>query len=356
MGGRNLRRQKIAPSLGRCVSLQGRRLSRCGKMAAEESAQVRVVVKWQGKMLEVALPAEPPPTVATLKHAISTQTHVSSKRQKLLGWSKASANPDDATALSSLTLPASGLMLLGTPDTIIETEAALAAEAPEVLDDLDLPESVACSLADDPGVEAKLAKRIAAAKHVVLNAPRAGKKLLVLDIDYTIFDLNSSAERPEELARPHLHSCLQAAYEFYDIVIWSATGMRWVQVKMTELGVLNNPAYRITALMDHGSMLTVGPLPGYGVFDCKPLAYLWRTWPDHYNPRNTIMFDDLRRNFVLNPQAGLKIKAYRHAHTARHTDDELLHLTRYLLRIAALVDISGLNHDKWKRYLANEDA
>ena len=35
----------------------------------------------------------------------------------------------------------------------------------------------------------------------VLNEPRPGKKLLVVDIDYTIFDLGSSAERPEELAR-----------------------------------------------------------------------------------------------------------------------------------------------------------
>ena len=42
-------------------------------------------------------------------------------------------------------------------------------------------------------------KRISAAKVVELNPPRPGKKCVVLDIDYTIFDLNSSAERPEEL-------------------------------------------------------------------------------------------------------------------------------------------------------------
>ena len=54
----------------------------------------------------------------------------------------------------------------------------------------------------------------------VLNAPRPGKKLLVADIDYTIFDLNSSAERAEELARPFLHQFFAAAYADYDIVIW----------------------------------------------------------------------------------------------------------------------------------------
>ena len=35
----------------------------------------------------------------------------------------------------------------------------------------------------------------------VLNEPREGKRLLVVDIDYTIYDLGSSAETPMELAR-----------------------------------------------------------------------------------------------------------------------------------------------------------
>ena len=58
------------------------------------------------------------------------------------------------------------------------------------------------------------------------NKKRPGKKCLVLDIDYTLFDLGSSAERPDELARPHLHSFLAACYEHYDILIWSATSMK----------------------------------------------------------------------------------------------------------------------------------
>ena len=47
-------------------------------------------------------------------------------------------------------------------------------------------------------------KRVANAKVEELNPPRAGKKAVVLDIDYTIFDLNSSAERPEaRCVAPH---------------------------------------------------------------------------------------------------------------------------------------------------------
>lgn len=65
------------------------------------------------------------------------------------------------------------------------------------------------------------------------------------------------AERPEELARPYLHEFMTAAYEHYDLVIWSATGMKWIEVKMRELGVSVNPAYKLTAFMDHKCMVTI---------------------------------------------------------------------------------------------------
>lgn len=316
------------------------------------SEHFHVAVKWQSRLIDVSLPLEPgaAPTVADLKHALALETAVSAKRMKLLGCKPAVF--DDSMELSSLTIGKAGLTLLGTPDAVLAAEEVHAAVAPVLVDDLDLPDNVeSVNIADDPAVLAKLALRVAAAKHVVLNQPRPGKKLLVLDIDYTIFDLNSSAERAEELARPHLHEMLAAVYPFYDVALWSATSMRWVQVKMKELGVLDHPDYRVMALLCSMSMVTVGPLPGLGVFDCKPLAYFWRIWPQHYGSHNTIMFDDLRRNFVMNPQCGLKIKKYRHAHVNRSTDDELVHLQRYLLLLADVADISAFNHDKWKQHL-----
>jgi hypothetical protein len=45
-----------------------------------------------------------------------------------------------------------------------------------------------------------------------------------LDIDYTLFDLGSAAERPDELARPHLHEFLRDTYQFYDIIICGYPG------------------------------------------------------------------------------------------------------------------------------------
>lgn len=71
-------------------------------------------------------------------------------------------------------------------------------------------------------------------------------------------------------------------------------------------------------------------------------------------------FDDLRRNFILNPQnvgyihrckvttnsslKGLRIKPFKNCALKRATDDQLLKLTAYLIAIAELSDFSALDH------------
>lgn len=39
----------------------------------------------------------------------------------------------------------------------------------------------------------------------------------------------------------------------------------------------------------------------------KPLGVIWGKYEEFYNRRNTIMFDDIGRNFLMNPQNGLKV-------------------------------------------------
>ena len=51
-------------------------------------------------------------------------------------------------------------------------------------------------------------------------------------------------------------------------------------------------------------MITVDA-PKYGLINTKPLGVVWAAFPDFYRPENTIMFDDLRRNFIMNPQNGM---------------------------------------------------
>lgn len=211
----------------------------------------------------------------------------------------------------------------------------------------------------------------------VLNPPRPGKKLLVVDIDYTIFDLGSTAERPDELARPYLHEFFASCYEFFDLMIWSATSMRWVEVKMRvgtlsidrssasqELGVSTHPDYKLVCMLDCTAMLTV-QTERYGVFDCKPLEFVWRKFPDSYDADNTVMLDDLkcvrlesgrfecgarRRNFVMNRRNGLVVRPYRHAHRNRSSDKELLHLAAYFRSIGRLESLAGLDHRKWEKH------
>lgn len=106
------------------------------------------------------------------------------------------------------------------------------------------------------------------------NPCREGKKLLVLDIDYTLFDHRSTAENPLQLMRPcivpscyyfiylsfvimvviavckckccvflfsaDLHEFLTAVYSEYDIMIWSATRYDHLLSLTNFFYVLNN--------------------------------------------------------------------------------------------------------------------
>ena len=51
------------------------------------------------------------------------------------------------------------------------------------------------------------------------------------------------------------------------------------------------------------------------------------------------------RNFALNPRQGLKISAFRDAHTPRAmADRELDDLAKYLVHVASIDDMETLNH------------
>lgn len=195
----------------------------------------------------------------------------------------------------------------------------------------------------------KISKRVKEYVISEISPPREDKKLLVIDIDYTIYDHRSVAETGIELMRPHLHEFLRSAYEDYDIVIWSATGMRWIEEKMKLLGVQGNPDYKIAFYLDSSAMISVYTAER-GVTDCKPLGVIWGKY-SQYSAANTIMLDDIRRNFMMNPQSGLRIRPFRRAHFSRDNDKELLRLKKYLKDIAVNVtDFSQLNHAKWESY------
>lgn len=82
----------------------------------------------------------------------------------------------------------------------------------------------------------------------------------------------------------------------------------------------------------------------------KPLGVIWGKF-EEYTCKNTIMFDDIRRNFIMNPKNGLRIRPFRQAHFNRDKDRELLHLSKYLKDLAQnCSDFTKVNHRHWEKY------
>ncbi|KAJ2940067.1 hypothetical protein O0L34_g14102 [Tuta absoluta] len=308
---------------------------------------LKLSVKWNGKEFEIP-EFSPSDSVAMLKIAIENATGVRPERQKLLNVKFQGNLATDNCTLADLKLkPNLKIMMMGSLEQAIEG-ANTKPDVDEVVNDLDIEEEEV-DVENQEIYLAKINKRIKDYKINIINEPREGKKLLVLDIDYTLFDHRSVAETGYELMRPYLHEFLTSAYEDYDIVIWSATGMKWIEEKMRLLGVSTHQDYKIMFYIDYLAMITVHTAK-YGTIDVKPLGVIWGKYPQ-YSPKNTIMLDDIRRNFIMNPSSGLKIRPFRQAHLNRDKDRELLHLSTYLKDIARFCDdFDSLNHKKWEKY------
>ena len=130
-------------------------------------------------------------------------------------------------------------------------------------------------------------------------------------------------------------------------------------MKLTELGLLTHPHYRIMFVLDKSAMFRVTPNAAAAAaassrqqkHHVKALELIWHKLPA-YSAANTVHVDDLGRNFAMNPQSGLKIRAYKHSSSSRQSDRELLYLQEYLLAIAQEVqDFSTLDHSGWKEYI-----
>jgi NLI interacting factor-like phosphatase len=75
--------------------------------------------------------------------------------------------------------------------------------------------------------------------------------------------------------------------------------------------------------------------------------------PSLRSANNTIHIDDLSRNFALNYSCGLKISAFKDAHTLHGVADrELFKLSQYLVHIASFFpDFNGIDHKVQQRFL-----
>ena len=71
---------------------------------------------------------------------------------------------------------------------------------------------------------------------------------------------------------------LTNVYQHYDLVVWSKTSWRWLETKLTELGMLTHPNYKFCFVLDKTSMFAVKSTKKDGTIfrhHVKPLQIIW---------------------------------------------------------------------------------
>jgi ubiquitin-like domain-containing CTD phosphatase 1 len=149
--------------------------------------------------------------------------------------------PADDVLLSSLSLsPGHTFMLMGT----IDSDLLIANDESEdnVVDDFDYDTGDMASILKDIENKTRLQATIKKTAIGLIHPLRTpAKKLCVFDLDYTLFDckrylsslINASSSQAghiSQLARPGMHELLTSVYKHYEIVVWSQTSWKWLEV------------------------------------------------------------------------------------------------------------------------------
>ncbi|PPQ98843.1 hypothetical protein CVT24_003397 [Panaeolus cyanescens] len=340
---------------------------------------IELQMAWSGKTFKVNIAESD--RVYDLKTIVHDLTKVPCERQKIVGLVKGKL-PADQIRISDLKLVSGKkFTLIGTPEGEEIKDPSALGSLPDIVNDLDVDFTEKPAVAQKYQHDARNIRKVQeATKNLQLNIIhpiRPGKKLLVLDIDYTILDtrpLTSGSLPPAELSNSvgvvhgTLSDCDQFAsgntflvsYRNHNITASTITLFRsqtswiWLETKLVELGMVGaNRNYNISFVLDKTCMFTVFTEKDNQPWShsVKALQIIWNHFPQ-FNEKNTIHVDDLAslsRNFALNPRSGLKISAFKNAHTAEsRADRELEKLGRYMVFIASLPDFSALSHKNWK--------
>lgn len=312
-------------------------------------------------------------TIGEVKEMLQERTRILPKRQKLVGLvaakGGAKAVVDELTLAELKVKKNTGsvlehqFILMGTPEEeiFIDPGDLNPDELPDVIDDFELDFNAGSDewlqhVANKENLKSFTEKT---AVHI-MNPPRPGKPLLVLDLDHTLLDFSSRQlqqgghaigdQLVANMKRPYMDEFLTTVYPHYDLVVWSQTSWRWLETKLTELGMVTHPGYRFCFVLDKTSMFTVVSTKRDGTsveHHVKPLQIIWAKFPQ-WGSHNTVHVDDLSRNFALNLGSGLKCKAYFRKRSSARRDSELLGLGRYLVELAtANTSFDSVNFSRW---------
>lgn len=121
--------------------------------------------------------------------------------------------------------------------------------------------------------------------------------------------------------------------------------MQYITKKLELVNAIDNPNYKIAFCLDLSAMASI---VDKGIL-VKPLSLIWNKYKQ-YSSMNTIMVDDVSKNFILNQQSGLWIKPFNKSHVKKHKDRELLKISDYLEFIAQVKNFQTLDHNEWEKY------
>jgi len=342
---------------------------------------VDIIAKWGKERVELrGLSHET--TIGQVKELLSLETNVLPKRQKLIGLSTISKQKmTDCVPLSDIKIKTKknisenddhsrktithSFILMGTPEEQIFVDPEDKHNLPDVIDDFELDFNAGSDeWIAHIATEINLKKFTENTSIHIMNEPRLNKPLMVLDLDHTLLDFSSKKllrattaivgdELASELKRPFMDEFLASVYTHYDLVVWSQTSWRWLETKLTELGMLTHPGYRFCFVLDKTSMFSITSSKRDGKkvkHFVKPLEIIWNKFRNRWGDHNTVHLDDLSRNFALNLHNGLKVRAYhRKKGSKAKKDRELFGLARYLEELALKVkDFKSVDFSGWE--------
>jgi ubiquitin-like domain-containing CTD phosphatase 1 len=306
---------------------------------------ITLLAKW-GKEKIIIANLAPDTVIAQVKDILSAKTSILPKRQKLVGLTtKTKQKVTDDCFLSDLkpksnaTTITNGklevkhsFILMGTPEENIFVDPSDHDNLPDVVDDFELEFNAGSLEWIEHVSKGENLKKFTESTIIhVMNEPRPGKPLMVLDLDHTLLDFSrksiedaSNAERAasvdngmngasatssapirttqetiDRMKRPYMDNFLAKAYESYDLVVWSQTSWRWLETKLIELGMLTSNKYKFCFVLDKTSMFTVTSTLKTGQMRkhyVKPLQIIWNKFP-HWSSKNTVCKIELKLLF-----------------------------------------------------------
>eukprot|EP00804_Cyclotella_cryptica_P015938 CCRYP_019193-RC/>CCRYP_019193-RC protein AED:0.03 eAED:0.03 QI:137/1/1/1/1/1/2/354/416 len=278
---------------------------------------VTMIAKYGKEKIElVDLPASST-TIGQVKDLLHARTGILAKRQKIIGLKSTSgASVTDETKLFDLKAKKSSrdersaialvhqFILMGTPEEQIFVDPDDKSELPDVVDDFDFDFNAGSEeWTEHKAKEENLQKFTEQTTVHIITPPRISmdnkcKPLLVLDLDHTLLDFSAKTLRDNghsasdigspndsaanQLKRPYMNEFLMWAYKYYDLVVWSQTSWTWLEIKLTELGMISHPGYNICFVLDKTSMFKIVTSTRSGKkveHSVKPLQIIWSKFP-----------------------------------------------------------------------------